>query len=337
MDADSMEHGKRPGVVAIAANFFKWVLVIVGSMVAYLVITMVSYGAVSYASALAYKVSMGIDEMQPTVEGMSEALGNPDLMAVQITCQLLVIVVMLLWRRHLRKRDRSFLTLRRSSATMRPDLRGFARSALGLLVLGLAIQLFLGMALGVVFSFFPQLGSDYNAHMEEGGLDAVAWLPMLSVIVLAPISEELMDRGVVFEFALRAVCPAWNKRQGASNIRVSGLQFWSANLLQALSFGILHMNLVQTSYATAIGLILGAVYWRTGRLRYGMLLHLGVNLSSYILEPLLNAFAGLGALGDVGVLALMALAGYCGARLFLSATGRATVPHHHRLPAPALK
>ena len=66
----------------------------------------------------------------------------------------------------------------------------------------------------------------------------------------------------------------------------SARAFWIANTLQALAFGVLHMNLIQGGYAFALGVVVGWVFWRTGRLRYPIILHFAMNASSYLVEPL---------------------------------------------------
>ena len=56
--------------------------------------------------------------------------------------------------------------------------------------------------------------------------------------------------------------------------------------MQALLFGLMHGNIVQGLYTFATGLVLGFLYWRLGDLRYPILLHFGLNASSYLVDPL---------------------------------------------------
>lgn len=51
----------------------------------------------------------------------------------------------------------------------------------------------------------------------------------------------------------------------------------------ALMFGLMHGNLTQFLYATAIGMVLGYVAVKTGRMRYNCLLHILINCCSLIL------------------------------------------------------
>ena len=104
--------------------------------------------------------------------------------------------------------------------------------------------------------------------------------------MLAPINEEIVCRGVMLECAMRAMSPGWNAADGARYRAVSARAFWIANTLQALAFGVLHMNLIQGGYAFVLGAALGWVFWRTGKLRYPIILHFALNISSYLVEPL---------------------------------------------------
>lgn len=305
---------RKKGPIGKLFHFLKWTLAIVGVMAVYIVVAVAVSGA-AYA---------GIAD-----GAFNETDGD---MYAQLTGQACIAVLMFLWGLYLRQRG--FLPQRVIPATRRPGAGAFARSAAGLLLMGIGMQLGLSVILGIVFSIFPQVGDSYTQTMEDSGLSAIALMPIVSTVILAPLSEELMDRGVVMEFALRAVCPAWSRdaRGDALCASVGPARFWAANLLQALAFGILHMNPVQTSYATAIGLVLGWVYWRTGRLRYGMILHFGVNASSYALDPLLQALTPLGPAGDALFYAILVAASVLGARLFLHATQRGEGSRGRRMP-----
>ena len=94
-------------------------------------------------------------------------------------------------------------------------------------------------------------------------------------------------------------------------------RFWVANAVQAALFGLLHGHLVQMSYAFAIGLVLGMVFWRTGRLRYNILLHAAVNLASFAVDPLWTVLTAFGAFGAIAVLIALCAGG---ASLFRAGT-----------------
>ena len=155
-----------------------------------------------------------------------------------------------------------------------------------LLLVGVSAQFLVGCLLGFVEMLFPEAMAEYAELMEDTSVGVFAIVSALSIAVLAPINEEIVCRGVMLECAMRAMSPGWNATDGARYRAVSARAFWIANTLQALAFGVLHMNLIQGSYAFVLGAVLGWVFWRTGTLRYPIILHFAMNASSYLVEPL---------------------------------------------------
>ena len=137
----------------------------------------------------------------------------------------------------------------------------------GLLVCGLGVQLFLSMALTVIFSFAPALGEQYK--LVSDALISNSVFMILCVCILAPIGEELIFRGLTMRIMEKAI--PWQ----------------AAMIIQAILFGIYHMNLIQGIYAALLGLIFGYVAHRYGSVIPGMLLHMAVNSFSYGMQYLL--------------------------------------------------
>lgn len=115
----------------------------------------------------------------------------------------------------------------------------------------------------------PRVVESYVEMMEMAGMDDLSWIGILYVVIMGPIAEELVFRGVTFFYARRATG-----------------RFWLANTIQALAFGIMHMNLVQGIYAFFIGLVLGWIYERFHSLYASILVHILFNLlGTLVLEP----------------------------------------------------
>lgn len=98
---------------------------------------------------------------------------------------------------------------------------------------------------------------------EATALDALAggsetWAFVLAAVILGPIMEELTFRKLLID-------------------RMRTIDKPSALLYSALAFGLFHANLVQFFYAFGVGLLFGAVYLRTGKVRYTIGLHMLVN------------------------------------------------------------
>lgn len=119
----------------------------------------------------------------------------------------------------------------------------------------------------------PVLYERYVQMAEATGL-GVHPAVIFASIVLAPLGEELLCRGIIFNYAGMVTKGMKNKEA----------EFWVANAIQALMFGIMHANWIQGSFAFVIGLGLGWLRRRYNSLYPSMLAHLTVNfLSSFVM------------------------------------------------------
>lgn len=99
----------------------------------------------------------------------------------------------------------------------------------------------------------------------------------LAVALLAPISEELIYRGLIYRRLRDYIGKKW------------------ALVMSALIFGLIHGNMVQFVFAFLIGLALAAVYERYKTIWAPIVAHMAVNLFSCILETLqVNPIPNLG-------------------------------------------
>ena len=131
----------------------------------------------------------------------------------------------------------------------------------GVAILVPGMQFFSSYLVGLVSMAFPQWLQQYEDLLKTAGLDSSITLPMLLYsVLLAPVCEELIFRGTTMHLARRA------------------LPFWLANTMQALLFGLFHMNWIQGIYAFALGLVLGYVCEKGGSIYYSILLHILFNL-----------------------------------------------------------
>ena len=254
----------------------KWLLAMVGVFGAYMLIQVMTMGLGSVVVGVAAALSTG--DYESFVE--SPAFSNM-VLGLSVVAQLAIIAVFLpMWRR---MRPGSFIARRDQAA---PEGVSVVKSLAILLLVGVSAQFLVGCLLGFVEMLFPEAMAEYAELMEDTSVGVFAIVSALSIAVLAPINEEIVCRGVMLECAMRAMSPGWNAIDGARYRAVSARVFWIANTLQALAFGVLHMNLIQGSYAFVLGAVLGWVFWRTGKLRYPIILHFAMNASSYLVEPL---------------------------------------------------
>lgn len=264
-------------------------------------------------------VSMLLIELAAQAGVLSQARAAAlidSLTPIVVLTQAVRIVAMWPWWRHV---ARSTLVPRAESL---PPLKRRLGSVAGLALLGVGLQFVLGVALTLILPLFPDVMDEYTELMDSAGAGSsdFSLLSVLSVTVLAAVGEEIVCRGVMLEYALRAVS---GYRGPASHVPINDRMFWIANALQAAAFGLLHLNIVQSTYAFLLGLAMGWVYWKTRDLRYPMVLHLSINAASYIIEPISAA------LPSVAFIALLLACLIAGAKLFAMAWG---APRHH---APA--
>lgn len=249
------ENGESPAPRHGAGYVAKWLLAAVSTAPAYLL----------------------VQALAPLVAGI--ALLTTDIDVLMLAATLASLALAVLWWLYLRPRS----ILRREEA--RPSRP--ARAVLlvcTLLALGMVLQVTISCALSLVLPLFPEVMDGYLELMELAGLsDEMSLATLVEVAVIAPIAEESLCRGVALEFSLRALCPG---QRPSPRPEAPDARFWAANAIQALVFGVMHLNVVQGVYAFALGLLLGWVFRRTGRLRAAVLLHMAVNASSALMDPL---------------------------------------------------
>lgn len=95
---------------------------------------------------------------------------------------------------------------------------------------------------------------------------AQALIAVFSILVVAPLFEEFLFRGLVMGELLTIMRP------------------WAAITLQALLFGIAHGVLFQSVFAFAVGIVLGIVYYRTRSIKAASVCHSMFNASAVLMQ-----------------------------------------------------
>lgn len=135
------------------------------------------------------------------------------------------------------------------------------------LMMGIGCQFFVSGVLSLIRPLFVTL-FDYYDETINSLLVADTIIVAVYVIILAPIVEELMLRGIMF-----------------NRLRY-GLSFKTANLIQAAVFGIYHWDIIQGLYAFGLGLLLGYIYEKTRALLAPIIVHVFINGSGFLLQLL---------------------------------------------------
>lgn len=141
---------------------------------------------------------------------------------------------------------------------------------LSLVIIGFGLSFIGSMIVDEIAHAAPSIGSNYQSYMTmhfgEANLQT-----LLYVIILAPIVEELIFRGLIYRYARHAA------------------PFIVANIWQALLFGLVHGTLIQMIYAFIMGLVFGLLVHRGHGIRYTIVLHMIINCIGMLLGDFFEA------------------------------------------------
>ena len=130
----------------------------------------------------------------------------------------------------------------------------------GLLAVCFALT-YAGNIIGLIVNAILSLitGEPIVNELQELTMNTPLWANLLFCGILAPILEEIFYRKLVID-------------------RLRRYGDLAAILFSGVLFGLIHGNFSQFFYAALIGILFGYIYLHTGKLRYTVALHMGVNL-----------------------------------------------------------
>lgn len=213
-----------------------WVLLI------YYGIMNIAVMAVSFGIAFISAIRAGEGEMDSVLSNIADS-GMGYIIAIAVGSLLLV-----LWK----KKEFCFHQIWQSEKPMHPG------AFFSLFAVFFGLQAVVQITAGITESVFNYFGNSILEGLEQVSGTGDTFSMFLYVAILAPISEEVLFRGVI----LRGLQPYGKK---------------FAILASAFLFGLFHGNFLQTPYAFLVGLVLGyvtveyAMWW-------AILLHLLNNL-----------------------------------------------------------
>ncbi|MGM9644610.1 MAG: lysostaphin resistance A-like protein [Eubacteriales bacterium] len=148
----------------------------------------------------------------------------------------------------------------------------FLITALGFMYIGAMI------GNGVMEFLSNLVGYDYSNGLEGIIDEENIWITAIFAVIVAPIGEEFVFRKLIIDRT--------QKYGAVISIGLSGLMF-----------GLMHGNLYQFFYAFALGLLLGYIYYNTGKLYLTIAIHAIVNFIGSVLtsflSPVINKLAEL--------------------------------------------
>lgn len=155
------------------------------------------------------------------------------------------------------KYDRRYITDEKITAPLTLVGIGLGTIGFGQLFTNLIIKAFAGTE--ILKSSMDLLQNVFNA---KGLVDGIAIL--IVTVIGAPLVEELLFRGVLFEELRKEI-----------SLKVT-------IFLTALVFGIYHFNILQSSNAFFLGLVLAYVYYKTRSIKASIIVHATNNMIAMI-------------------------------------------------------
>lgn len=168
--------------------------------------------------------------------------------------QLLRLILMYLFivLRNKKRTDKDYIIIK---------YQGFLPDSWKMLVIGLGVAGFGNWVISLLFALIGDLPSVTNtidqfnnAFQLNGGLDF--FLMILGAVILAPISEEILFRGLVFEKLKSIYTLPWTI------------------VLSGLIFGIYHLNILQGVNTFIMGMVLSFVYYYRRNIMDTILIHI---------------------------------------------------------------
>lgn len=168
----------------------------------------------------------------------------------------------------------SFVEKRGIGQTLYSHTRRLTPACFGWVVLlGFAVQHVISLLMAAIYIVMPSAMDQYTEMIDSSGVTEYSILWAVATVILPPVVEETIFRGLILQYLGRA-----------------GARFVVANLIQAVLFGMFHMNFVQGIYTALLGFLLGWLAYRYDSILVPMLLHAIFNLFGTVLVDLESRF-----------------------------------------------
>jgi len=149
-----------------------------------------------------------------------------------------------------------------------PKLQSYTTEGLSKTIIGVIL---FAPGVGIILSLVNAVSgvtesSDYYLQSVQLIMDTPLYMQILSIVIAAPIVEELVMRGVVLNRALY-IMPRW-----------------AAILVSSAMFGFVHFSIPQGSFAFLLGIMLSVFYLRYRSLGVCIAAHIAINAVSTLLN-----------------------------------------------------
>lgn len=123
----------------------------------------------------------------------------------------------------------------------------------------------------IIELIYSASGNILTNPLEESVESTPMWANVLFVVILAPVLEEIVFRGMICR-------------------RLLALGEGFAVVFSGVFFAMLHGNIYQLFYAFLLGCMFGFIYVKTGKIIYSIIYHVFINFVGTIVTTLINQY-----------------------------------------------
>lgn len=221
-------------------------------------------------------ISKGVADPVQVITELAGKVQTPEIMTNITFISILIegVVIYLVFR--VKCKPDSSISKEQLIQKRRDLIRSLLKSRTALLLVSATVAVY-GMALLISFAVstaFPEAEKDFESIMGSatGGNPVIAFL---TVVILAPVAEEMAVRGIVMKSL-------------AKYMPVTGVI-----IVQAVLFGIYHMNLMQAFYVLPLALLLGYTAYHFDSIIPCICIHMLNNLMPYLFSLIYNKEVGI--------------------------------------------
>ncbi|MBR4343851.1 MAG: CPBP family intramembrane metalloprotease [Lachnospiraceae bacterium] len=212
-----------------------------------------------------------------------ELIDSVDSIGLTLLATVVSAIVAVIWYKFAYCRGVGFTQIKGTVKTVCKDGKVF-----GIILAGIGIYYLSNWLILLIELISPDLMDQYYKLIEMSGFENADWKIIILTVLIAPINEECIMRGLIFKKLKLNMAPI------------------AAIIISAIYFGIFHMNLVQGIYAAFIGLFMAYLANKYNSIIPSILFHAVFNGFNYVLAALPQEFSE-----NIFILAVVPLVSLC--------------------------
>ena len=202
-----------------------------------------------------------LDPTLSDTEKVQVIMDSLDTVNVSFIATLVSLIVAVIWYRKVYCKGYGINELKATCKKfVKPDILA------GLFFAAVAMYFITFFVVAIISLVSPQVVEEYNGMMEDAGINEIDWKVIILTVVLAPINEECIMRGIILTRLKKNMAPV------------------IAIIISAVYFGIFHLNIVQGIYAFVMGLFMAYIAYKYCSIIPSILFHAMFNALNYLLQ-----------------------------------------------------